>query len=250
MTHHRETAARRGVATAGALAAGLAVLLAGGAAKAQTLTVLPVNINMAAGELATSLTVMNQGAAETSVQVRALAWSQPNGQEKLAPSDDVLISPPIVTIAAGASQVVRLVLRHAPEGKEASYRILLDQIPPAAAPGTVRIALRLSIPVFAEPATRALPHVQYSLETSAGQTYLVAANDGERHDTIRDLALTTEAGAALKTAPGTPYVLAGASGRWRIDAAGQTLTTGEKFHLAAKDDTGPVDQSITLAATP
>ncbi len=80
-----------------------------------------------------------------------------------------------------ASQVVRLVLRHAPEGKEGTYRIPLDQIPPVAAPGTVRIALRLSIPVFAEPSGRALPHVQYHVRTDAGQVYLIGTNDGDRH---------------------------------------------------------------------
>jgi fimbrial chaperone protein len=239
------------VAAAGAFAAGLAVLLAAGAAQAQSLTVLPVNIELPPGQLATTLTVLNQGAAETSVQVRALAWSQPNGVEQLVASDEVLISPPIVTIAAAASQVVRLVLRHAPRGHEATYRVLLDQIPPAAAAGTVRVALRLSIPVFAEPATRALAHLQYHVESDAGQLYLVALNDGGRHDTLRGIALTTSAGAAVKTAPSaSPYVLAGATARWRIDTGGAAPATGETFHLVALADTGAVNQSVAVVAHP
>ncbi len=78
----------------------------------------------------------------------------------------MVASPPAVTIAPGASQVARLILRKPPEGKEATYRLLVDQIPPPAAPGTVRVALRLSIPVFAEPATRAVAHVQYHVENA------------------------------------------------------------------------------------
>ncbi len=242
----RRASSRGGVATAGALAVGMAVLLSASPAQAQTLTVLPVNIDMRPGQLATTLTVLNQGAAETSVQVRALAWTQPNGLEMLTPSTEVLVSPPIVTIPAGASQVVRLVLRHAPTGREATYRILLDQIPPAAAPGTVRVALRLSIPVFAEPATRAIAHVQYHVESDAGRTYLVATNEGSRHDTLRDIAVTTSAGRPVKAANvGSPYILAGAIGRWQLDTAGQP-TTGETFHLAAHADSGAVDQSLSL----
>ena len=244
-------AARSGVATAGAFAAGLGVLLTGGAAKAQSLTVLPVNIEMPSGQLASTLTVLNQGTAETSVQVRALAWSQVNGVEQLKPSDEVQISPPIVTIAAGGTQVVRLVLRHAPQGHEDTFRILLDQVPPPASPGTVRVALRLSIPVFAEPETRALPHMQFHVENDAGQAYLVATNDGTRHDTFRDLTLTTSTGTALKTvASASPYVLAGATDRWRIGTEGHPVTTGETFHLAGHADIGTLDQSVAVVAHP
>ena len=245
------TAYRR-VAGAGALAAGLAVLLAGGAAKAQSLTVLPVNISMAPGQLASTLTVINQGTAETSVQVRALAWSQAaDGKETLVPSDQVLASPPIVTIAAGATQVVRLVLRSAPQGKEATYRILLDQIPPPAAPGMVRIALRLSIPVFAEPDTRAVSHVQYHVERDAGQAFLVALNDGGRHDTVRDIALTTTDGSAVKTvADASPYILAGAAQRWRIVGPDRVPATGGSLRLSARADSGAISEPVPVVAQP
>jgi Pili and flagellar-assembly chaperone, PapD N-terminal domain len=96
-----------------------------------------------AGPDGASLTVKNEADAETSLQVRAFAWSQSTlGDERLEPTTELMASPPICTITAGASQGVRLVWP--PQGGEASYRILLDQIPPPAAPGTVRIALRLS----------------------------------------------------------------------------------------------------------
>jgi fimbrial chaperone protein len=241
-SHHRAI-------TAGAIAAGaftVGLLACGGAAQAQSLTVLPVSIAMPPGDLATTLTVINQGDAETSVQVRALAWSQPGGVENLAPSDAVVASPPIMTIAPGATQVVRLVLRGAPQGKEETFRILLDQIPPPAAPGMVRIALRLSIPVFAAPATRAVPRLAYHLESDAGKQYLVAVNDGGSHDTLRDITLTTGSGAAVKMASdASPYILAGATRRWRLDETGPA---SGPLQLKAKSDTGLVDQAVAVAA--
>jgi fimbrial chaperone protein len=231
------------------LAAACFVLLAGGTAGAQSLSVLPVNIEMAANQLATTLTVVNQGDKETSVQIRALAWKQIDGVEDLTPSDDVIVSPPIATIAAGATQIVRLVLRKAPTGREATYRILLDQIPPAAAPGTVRIALRLSIPVFAAPATKVASRVNFRIEHKAGQTFLIAKNDGSSHETIREVVLKSSDGNGLATeANNSPHILAGATRRWPVGTPGRTSAAGETLRLTGLVNAGPVDQKIAVVA--
>ena len=178
--------ARRRKATAFALAAILALLFTSLAAEAQALSVLPVNIFLQPGQAATTLTVTNQGTSKTAVQIRAYAWNQHEGDDQLAPSEEVVISPPIASIAPGGNQVVRLVLRLPPMGRdqESTYRILVDQIPPPAEPGIVHVVLRLSIPIFAEPMKRAAPNVQYHVEVKAGQTYLVAVNNGLRHDVL------------------------------------------------------------------
>jgi fimbrial chaperone protein len=159
---------------ASVLAAVLFLFVMSTAARAQSLSVLPVNIFLVAGQSATTLTVTNQGTSETSIQIRAYAWTQKDGEDQLAPSDVVVASPPLATIAAGSRQVVRLILRQPPQSGEATYRILIDQIPPPAEPGIVHIVLRLSIPIFAQPAARAIPHVQFHIERDATQLYLVA----------------------------------------------------------------------------
>ena len=237
------------IARAALLAAGLMALL--GTAGAQSLTVVPVNVQMAPKQMATALTLINQGDTETSVQIRVLAWGQPGGAEELTPSDDVLVSPPIATIAPGATQVVRLVLGRQPQGREATYRILVDQIPPAAAPGTVRIALRLSIPVFAEPPTRTASRVKYHVESKDGQATLVALNDGSRHETMREVALTTSAGDGLTTAANaSPYILAGATRRWPIAASARLPLPGEALRMTGRSEAGAVDQKITVVTGP
>jgi fimbrial chaperone protein len=241
----------RCAAAARFLAAAFVILVGGGAATAQSLTVLPVTIQMASGQMAASLTVINLGDSETAVQIRAFAWSQLDGTDQLESSDEVLASPPLGTIPPGTTQVVRLVLRKPPQGREATYRIVLDQIPPPAEPGTVRIALRLSIPIFAEPKTRAVSHLLFHVERDAGQAYLVALNDGGRHETIRDIALTTGEGAVLKTDDKTsPYVLAGATRRWRIVAADRLPAPGGTLRLTARADAGTVDQPVPVGAGP
>ncbi|UEP26127.1 fimbria/pilus periplasmic chaperone [Burkholderia ambifaria] len=226
-------------------------LLSGGAVNAQSLTVLPVTIQMTQGRMATALTVINHGDSETGVQVRAFAWNQEGGRDQLVSSEEVLASPPLATIPPRATQIVRLVLRRPPQEHEATYRILLDQIPAPAAPGTVRIALRLSIPVFAEPTVRVAPHVQFRIERDAGQAWLVAFNGGGRHETIRDIALTTNDGSGLQTETNvSPYLLAGATRRWRIVSQARLPAQGGTVRLTALASTGIVDQPVPVVAGP
>lgn len=233
------------------LAAAAWLMLAGAAAGAQSLSVLPVNVFMGPGQSATSLTVTNHGTTETSIQIRAFAWDQPGGEDHLAPTDAIVVSPPIATIASGGNQVVRLILRQPPQGRESTYRILIDQIPPPAEPGIVHVVLRLSIPIFAQPVTRAIAHVQFHIETDAGQMYLVGVNDGLRHDAIRDISLTTSDGRKFNADSGaSPYVLAGVTRRWHITVPGSLPLPGEALRLSAHADSGAIEEQVRVASKP
>jgi fimbrial chaperone protein len=238
-------------ATASALAAGLAIHLVGGTATARSLTVLPVNIEMAPKQMSSTLTVINNRDVVTSVQIRTLAWKQVDGKEVLTPSNDVMVSPPIAAIAPGATQIARLVLRKPAQGQEGTCRVLLDQIPPVTEPATVRMALRLSSPISAAPATRAMPHVKFRVENDGSQAYLVAVNDGNRHDTVRETALKTTGGTGLNTAANSsPHILAGATRRWPIGVAGSSPAAGDSVHLTGTTATGAVDQRVPVVAAP
>jgi fimbrial chaperone protein len=241
----------RRIVKANELAAILIVLLTGLAARAQALAVLPVNILLSPGQKTTTLTVTNQGTSETSIQIRAYAWSQNDGEDKLTSSDAVVVSPPLASIAAGATQVIRLILRQPPQDSEATYRILVDQIPPPAEPGIVHVVLRLSIPIFAQPITRAVPHLEFHLEDNAGQTYLVGTNDGLRHEAIREIVLTTGDGRTLKEeASASPYILSGATRRWHITSPDSLPLPSVPLRLTAHGDAGIIEQQVQVVAKP
>ena len=106
----------------------LGAMFATSCVSAQSLGISPVTLQIAPGQAATSLTVTNQGNRPTAIQLRVFAWNQDKGEDELIPTDQLIVSPPIATIAPSATQVVRLMLRRPASGKEASYRILLDQI--------------------------------------------------------------------------------------------------------------------------
>jgi fimbrial chaperone protein len=240
------------IAVTRALVAILIVVTMRLAASAQSLSVLPVNVLMSPGERASSLTVTNQGSSKTAIQIRAYAWNQDGDQDVLIPSDLVVVSPPIATLAPGASQVVRLILREKPPVRESTYRILLDQIPPPAEPGVVHVVLRLSIPIFAQPGSRVNPDVRFHLEGKDGQLYLVGTNTGLRHLAVREIELSTSDGRKLKTEAGSsPYILAGVTRHWKIDAQGGSLPLpNQTLQLKAQSDAGAIEQQVSVVGAP
>lgn len=229
----------------------LAVALSGPVAPVQSLSVLPVSIQLKPGETTATLTIINEGDSDASVQIRAMAWSQPAGVDHLAASGDVMISPPLATIAPRAAQVVRVLLGRAPVGHEGSYRILVDQVPPKAVPGTVRIALRLSIPVFAQPRTRIAERLSYRVERQGEQAWLVATNTGTRHAALRNIELTTSDGRLLKTDAGvSPYILPGATHRWTIVPQAPLPAAGTSVMMTAGNHAVDVRQAVTVVVRP
>ena len=229
----------------------LGVLLSCLPVGAQNIAVEPVNVFLHAGEQATTVGVSNMAAADTAVQVRAYVWSMKDGVESLTPTHDLLVSPPIATINPHATQIIRLVQHGSPAKSEVTYRILVDQIPPAAAPGTVRIVVRLSIPVFAEPMVQANPHDTFRVENSSGKLTLVGVNDGNRHDVLHDIELKGADGILLKPDSGdSPYLLAGSTQHW-------TLTTGHPLPDATKQLTltavginGSIREQVPVVSAP
>lgn len=218
------------------------------AATAAQLGIAPVYVHMAPGQRAAALTVTNEGDEPAAFQIRAYVWRQtPEVADDLVPTEELLVSPPLGKLEPGAQQVVRLVLRQPPTEREASYRILLDEIPPPAAPGTVRIAIRQSIPVFALPQTKVAARITWHIERDAdGTVWLAASNLGNRHAEVREVALTTAEGTALAVEPRPlPYVLAGATQRWRI--AAPTPAAGQVLHLTARVGAATVEERISVS---
>ncbi len=246
MRQKGESSGASGVRWWGAIAA-LLLLFADGAARAQGLLVQPVSIRLAPGQQASTLTVTNQSGQQAAIQVRVFAWSQPNG-DRLDPTTLVLASPPLATIPPGGTQIVRLLLRQPALVREATYRLLLDEIPPPASPGMVRIALRLSIPIFAEPPTRVAPFVRWGVEDEGANTYVVATNSGSAHEVVQALSVSVPGKGTLKVEDASPYVLAGATRRWRILGLQGALPAGSTVHLIARTDAGNVDEPLTVTA--
>ena len=80
-------------------------------ASAGSLKVNPVHINLPAAHQSVSLKMTNGGSAAVSVRVVTYGWTQADGRDIYTPTNNVIVSPPIFTIPAGRTQLVRIGLR-------------------------------------------------------------------------------------------------------------------------------------------
>lgn len=226
-------------------------VLAQSLAPAQGVEVVPVNVQLAPGQAAATLTITNHNPRKMSFQIRGYSWQQDSaGNDTLAPTEELMSSPPLATIQPGGSQVVRLILRHPADNREATYRVIFDQLPPPNEAGVVHILVRLSIPVFAEPLMRVAPRVDWRIRKDAGRWWLVATNSGSRHLTVRNMRLEGSDGRSLQLEiKSPPHILAGATRRWAV-LANTPLAPNEVLRLTGSADVGTIDQRISADTGP
>jgi fimbrial chaperone protein len=217
-------------------------------ARAATLEVSPILVTLAAGETATTIEVMNRGGGSTAIQARAYRWTQAGDDDALAPTLDLIVSPPIFTIPDGGSQTMRLLLRGGnATGGERTYRLLLDEVPPAIAQNRqVAFSLRLSLPVFVNQAPPGHATLKWRVERGAGgQTVLTASNTGPGYDKVGTIDVTLSDGSHPKVVSrgGNAYVLAGAERHWVV----QDRVGGARgpLHLSVASRTGKSELTLT-----
>jgi fimbrial chaperone protein len=195
--------------------------------KAQALTISPVLVELSPDRRITSITLSNPAEHPVTFQTQTLAWSQSDGADVYADSDELIVVPPIAQIGAGESQIFRVTLRAAPAPQERAYRLIFEDVTeivdaaPSVGGATIDIRVNHSLPVFITPRGKA--PAQPRLESCAS---LVPAttpasrcirldNDGNHYLQIKSL---TVAGTDWrKNLNSGARVLAGAWRQWTFD---------------------------------
>jgi fimbrial chaperone protein len=134
----------------------LLLLGAASSARAAGLQVIPVLVELSAREPRAIVVLRNTADATVRLELTASLWEQtPSGQMRLAPAPEITVYPPLLEIAPREERKVRL-STSAPFGaKEQSYRLFIQELPPAEKPAAkvgVRLLTRIGIPVFLSPA--------------------------------------------------------------------------------------------------
>jgi len=227
-----------------ALSTALALCMAG-AAGAASFTVSPVRITLAPGSATDSLTVRNNGSEPAVVQLEPLRWSLRDGVDVQEPTRELLATPPIFTLAPGASQIVRVGLRgRGPDPvTEIAYRLLLKEVPsalPAGASG-IHMALRINLPVFVQPLSAARPSLQWQARREGGLR-LSARNDGNVH--LQLLGLRVD-GVEWPLPAASGYLLPGQTRTWPVDPKAPAGTT---LRLVARTDGGELASDVVVTA--
>jgi fimbrial chaperone protein len=212
-----------------------ALLPAPAFAQSGPILIWPVNPTIQPDARSTALWLENPGKAPIQLQVRVFAWQQSGEGDAYAAQTDVIGTPPMVTIAPGSKQLVRLTrTQPAPARSEQAFRVIVDEIPLPGATSSadsaarIQFRMRYAIPLFsygagyAEPDRKASPSAQSLAWRIVGEghaRFLEIRNTGATHARLVDAAFDAD---AKPFAPGLlGYVLAGSTMRWALpDGAG------------------------------
>jgi fimbrial chaperone protein len=165
--------------------AALAALLARApAASAAEVQVDPVLIELSPASRSATVTLRNVGKEPSRFEIAARAWEQsPTGDMRVAPTEELLAYPPLLELGPGEARLLRVGV--APKGgfsaAERSYRLFIEELPPAARPGEaaqVRVLSRISIPVFLAPLRAVERPVLAGPAVSAGEARFALRNEG------------------------------------------------------------------------
>jgi fimbrial chaperone protein len=192
----------------------LLLLLGVQGAWAGVFSVTPVRVYMTPKDRAVAITLNNDGDTPIVLQADIYKWDQrENGEDEMVLTEDLLLAPPIIRLAPGAHQVVRLaMLRPRDPYWQMTYRMILREVPEAAPPSNriaVPVALALNMPVFITP-SGAKRDVKCGINMDDEKSVTVfCKNAGTAYAQIRELTVKRD-GKELARFEGGTYILPGA----------------------------------------
>jgi fimbrial chaperone protein len=198
-------------------------------------SVSPTRVEFIPGERVKGLRLHNTGGRPIQAQLRVYAWTQVDGADVLEPSTDLVVSPPMAAIAPGAQQLVRIVRKGGggdPRSAERSYRLLVDELPPA------RVQ---SVPVFvASTGDQGEPPelLWFTQIGSDGRLQIGTRNDSGHRAQLSAVRLLDAEGRILHRHEGLlGYVLANTTRLWPLDLPSQTLAAATAIEARINGET-------------
>ncbi len=165
--------------------------------------------------------------APVRLQAELLRWTQdPSGESVTVPTDELLISPPIVDLNPGQRQMFRVAIR-APRAlqDEVAYRLILEDISPHPvdasgnrAPG-ISIRMRYDLPVMMAPSVPVVQSLRFdscAARTGISEACLRIRNAGNKRLRMKTLELAGSGWQQSLALGEAGLLLAGSAREWRV----------------------------------
>jgi fimbrial chaperone protein len=174
-------------------------------------TMQPMILKLAAAQRDGTLELTNHGGERAVFQVEARAWTQELRGDVYGATEEMLLSPPIFTIDAGGTQLIRLAIRRfTMSDTERAYRFYVRQV--AGAPNAqLSVLSAFTVPVFVAPIGPARPVLAATIRTrGAGKVAVTLRNSGNVHIKLFSVAIMNSVqGKPLAELTDATYILAG-----------------------------------------
>ncbi|MDQ6767343.1 MAG: fimbria/pilus periplasmic chaperone [Candidatus Eremiobacteraeota bacterium] len=181
-------------------------------AAAAGVTVAPIRVDLSPSQTSSFIQLTNGDSAAKLMHARIFVWDQMAGKDRLTPTQDLIVSPPIFLLQPGSSQILRMGLLEQPSGNvERAYRILITEVPQTTKPDQIRVVLQLSIPLFVAATGGGQPLIQIQGKRGPHQRLeLTLWNSGAQHIRFTRLVVRDAASSQIiADSSNSQYVLAG-----------------------------------------
>ncbi|MBV9883502.1 MAG: molecular chaperone [Sphingomonadaceae bacterium] len=177
----------------------------------------PVAVTVMPDQGAAQLNLSNEDSKPVGVRVTALRWTQADGRDRTEATSDLIVSPPIFTVAPGAQQLIRIGFRNRTPG--AAYRLVVEEIPGPHTPGTgISVALRLDLPLYVVARRDAAPALSWSASRRPdGALVVEGRNSGDLRAQILGLEARDATGRVVGRTGAMGVVLPSSSRAWTLD---------------------------------
>lgn len=212
------------------------MLVAVNPALAGGLQISPVSLTLQGMQNADGIWLSNEGGTLLNAQVRVYRWTQNSYSDKLTYAQGLVISPPMLALAPGEKQLVR-VIRTGPitSNAEDAWRLSIDELPPAnREKNQIQFVMSYSVPVFVQPTglTDVTPKLQWKRVQADGKAFLEVNNPGNSHAQLAQATFVNGNGARKVISQGLlGYVLPGSTMRWIIPATAGNAELGGKVEV-------------------
>jgi fimbrial chaperone protein len=223
-------------------AAAVAGMLACVPAVAGSFQVNPVQLTLPADRNLTSLTVNNTDTQALAIRARTFRWTQKDGHDVYEPTNDLIVSPPIFSVPAAGTQLIRVGLRS--RSGATAYRVILEEIPQPRN-GTVNVALRLNLPLYLlPPAGAAKAAVRWAMWKGAdGSVTVEGTNSGAQRLQVSEISAAIGNSAPVSLSKQVGVILPQSALQWNIGKRAD-LRPGTPVVLQIRTPGGPVQAQV------
>ncbi len=219
-------------------------------ADAGQLRVGPTRVELTRQRPVGVIEVRNDNPGPVLVQIERMLWIQRNGEDTYEPTQQLIVTPPVVQLASGARQIIRVGLRALPEdGRERAFRVYVREVPTASQAGAdgIQVALRVGVPVFFDLGGTD-SRLQWLIQApESGRMRVLARNDGSHWEHVTAVeARDRKSGATVWKSAQAGYLLAAGQRVW----SGPTLMAiqvGDPVDLIVTTETGERHQALDVS---
>jgi fimbrial chaperone protein len=218
------------------------------------LSINPVQVSVSPAAPTAVLTLRNQDASAHRFQLTVFTWVQrpDTGEPLLTPTNDVLVSPPLLILAPGEERKIRIASMTPFGPVEKTYRLRIQQLQPPKTPEStqqLQMLTAFSVPIFLSPAKPALQIRTTALGLDGHRWSLALENTGNVHLQISTMAVKALGGGGetvFERKLDGAYVLPGMRHVFEIGEVPRDCTVVQKLRVDMKTSRGAVSDVVDV----